>query len=362
MTSLESALELAAERLERSAPRLRAHCAEGLLPHVTDNGRWRLVSPLGPEPGALTALPWTGGFVAGQLWLAGMDDDAAAVTELLAPRAVLADTHDLGFLFWPSAILGYRATREEAYRELALQAARSLGARRLPSGVIQVIGALDDTQARGRTIADTLPNLLLLWWAERQGLTEAGDAARSHLRRALMTYFREDGSTYHAVRYADDGSVLVRETINGWSDDSTWARGQAWAIHGLVSAYRATGDAEVLETLERAVVMFLGRLPDDGVPRWDFDAPHDGPRDASAAAIVAAALLDLGRRDDALDLLHALVERCQNDGDADGLLLHCCYRYRTSDALDCACVWGDFFFLDALVHATAPERRLDPLA
>jgi unsaturated chondroitin disaccharide hydrolase len=359
---LGSALELAVERLERSVSGLRAHCAEGVLPHVTDDGQWRLVSPLGAEPGALTALPWTGGFVAGQLWLAGLDDDAAAVTELIAPRAARADTHDLGFLFWPSAVLGYLATREEQSRELALQAARSLIARQLPSGVIQVIGALDDPQARGRTIADTLPNLLLLWWAERQGLTDAGEAARSHVQTTLATYFREDGSTYHAVRYADNGSVIWSGTINGWSDDSTWARGQAWAIHGLVSAYRATRVPEVLETLERAVSLFLGRLPDEGVPLWDFDAPPEGPRDASAAAIVASALLDLGRRDEALGLLHALVEHCQNRSDADGLLLHCCYRYATSDALDCACAWGDFFFLDALMHAVTPERRLDPLA
>jgi unsaturated chondroitin disaccharide hydrolase len=228
--------------------------------------------------------------------------------------------------------------------------------------VIQVIGQLDDPQARGRTIADTLPNLLLLWWAERQGLGEAGEAARSHVWRSLPVYFREDGSTYHAVRYADDGSVLARETINGWSDESTWARGQAWAIHGLVSAYRATGEGAVLETVTRAIAMFLGRLPDDGVPPWDFDAPAGAPRDASAAAIVASALLDLGRGDDALALLQALVEHCQNRGDADGLLLHCCYRHATNDAVDCACAWGDFFFLDALVHARAPERRLDPLA
>jgi unsaturated chondroitin disaccharide hydrolase len=362
MTSLETALELAVERLEHSLPRLRAHCAEGLLPHVTDNGRWRLVSPLGAEAGALTGLPWTGGFVAGQLWLADLHDDAAAVTELLTPRAAQANTHDLGFLFWPSAVLGYVATAEEHYRELALEAARSLTARRLPAGVLQVTGALDDPLARGRTIADTLPNLLLLWWAERQGLAEAGDAARAHVQRARQTYFRDDGSTYQAVRYDDDGSALARETINGWSAESTWARGQAWAIHGLVSAYRATSDPELLETLERAIAMFVGRLPEDGVPLWDFDAPPDGPRDASAAAIVASALLDLGRRDDALGLLHTIVERCQNRRDSDGLLLHCCYRYVTNDALDCACVWGDFFFLDALVHAVAPARRLDPLA
>src|SRR5439155_7932655 len=204
-------------------------------------------------------------------------------------------------------------------------------------------------------------NLLLLWWAEREGLDGAGAAAHAHTTASVDAFMRPDGSTCHAVRFADDGSVLERGTINGYSAESTWARGQAWAVHGLVSAYRGSGDGELRAAAERAARFFVERLPADLIPPWDFDAPAGGPRDASAGAIVASALLDLGDSEIALELLHALVATCLNRGDEDGLLLHCCYRHPLGRGLDCATAWGDFFLLDALVHAVSPERRPDPL-
>ena len=346
------------ERAEALAERIGPQ--GGLLPHVTgDDGRWDLLSPLDAENAALTGLPWTGGFVAGQLWLVGAYERAAIVTELLRPRAAQPTTHDLGFLFWPSAVLGLQATGDDCYRVLGLRAAASLVRRALPNGVIQVIGDLDDPEYRGRTIVDTWPNLLLLWWAEQQGMGEAGDAARAHLATTIPALLREDGSTFHAARLADDGSVVEQGTINGYARSSTWARGQAWAMHGLAVAARATG--EYSDEAERAVRWFLDRLPPEGVPPWDFDAPAGGPSDASAGAIAAAALLELGRDEDARRLLDGLVARCLNPADGDGVLLHCCYRQPIGHGLDCATVWGDFFLLDALLRAEAPDRRLDPL-
>jgi unsaturated chondroitin disaccharide hydrolase len=356
------------ERLHRvEALARRVGPRAGLLPHVTgEDGRWELLSPLDAEDAA--GLPWTGGFVAGQLWLAGEHERAAAVTDLLRPRAAQPTTHDLGFLFWPSAVLGLAATGDDCYRVLGLRAAASLAQRALPSGVIQVIGALDDPEHRGRTIVDTWPNLLVLWWAEQQGMAGAADAAAAHLEATLPALLRDDGSTFHAARLADDGAVLGRGTINGYSDDSTWARGQAWALHGLATANRATGGYR--EEAERVARWFLDHLPPDLVPPWDFDASSGsdrlkpvtaGRRDASAGAIAASALLELGWEDDARRLLDALVATCLNDGDGDGVLLHCCYRHPIGHGLDCATVWGDFFLLDALARIEAPAGRLDPL-
>ncbi|HKP17041.1 MAG TPA: hypothetical protein VJT84_01090 [Gaiellaceae bacterium] len=354
--SLTDALAVARER----AARLQA--VGGALPHVTEpDGRWGALSPLDAEDAALTGLPWTGGFVAGQLWLADRREEAAAVTELLAPRAAQPTTHDLGFLFWPSAVLGYLVTGEPRYRELGLSAAASLVRRALPSGVLQVIGHLDDPEWRGRSIVDTWPNLLLLWWAEQEGAGAAGLAARAHLAATLEAFLRPDGSTFHAARFADDGSVLERGTINGYAAGSTWARGQAWAVHGLVSAARATGDGDLRAAAELAARWFLEHLPAGGVPPWDFDAPAGGPSDASAAAIVASALLDLGWRAEAATLLEGLAASCLNRRSGDGLLLHCCYRQPFGLGLDCATAWGDYFFLDALAHAVDPASRPDPL-
>jgi unsaturated chondroitin disaccharide hydrolase len=366
---VQGALELteALDHVAGRAAELRA--GETGLPHVTgEDGRWVLLSPLGAEDAALTGLPWTGGFVAGQLWLASrlpahatLLEEAARTTELLAPRAAQPTTHDLGFLFWPSAVLGHVATAEPAYRELGLQAAASLAERALPSGVIQVIGRLDDPEWRGRSIVDTWPNLTLLWWAAREGLAGAAERAQAHLDATLDAFLRPDGSTFHAVRFADDGTVLERGTVNGYAARSTWARGQAWAVHGLVAATRATGDPKFRDAAERAASWFVDHLPADLVPPWDFDAPRDGPRDASAAAIAASALLDIGRRDEALRLLEALVATCLNRGEADGVLLHCCYRHTIGLGLDSATAWGDFFLLDALLHAALPDLRPDPL-
>ena len=371
-TDLPGALAHALGRLERSLPALREAVAEGKLPHVTDGGRWRLLSPLAPDPTALTGLPWTGGFVAGQLWLAScfpgraaLAADAAAVTDLLAPRAAQATTHDLGFLFWPSAVIGHLVTGEPGYRDLGLRAAGSLARRALPSGAIQVVGALDDPLWLGRVIVDTLPNLMLLWWAERLGLDEAGAIARAHVHASLRAFVRPDGSTFHAARFADDGTVVERGTINGLGPGSTWARGQAWAVHGLVSASRATGDAGIRSAAERTARLFLDRMAGDPVPPWDFRAPAGAPRDASAAAIVASALLDLGDEDcraRALGLLEALATHCLDRGPDDGILGHCCYRFNAGEGLDAATAWGDFFLLDALAHAVAPATRPDPLA
>jgi unsaturated chondroitin disaccharide hydrolase len=349
-----------AESLRRAeALARRIGPSDGLLPHVTgEDGGWELLSPLDAEDAALTGLPWTGGFVAGQLWLAGEHDLAAAVTDLLRPRAAQPTTHDLGFLFWPSAALGLAATGDDCYRVLGLRAAASLVRRALPNGVIQVIGALDDPEYRGRTIVDTWPNLLLLWWAERQGMAGAADAAAAHLEATLPVLLRDDGSTFHAARVADDGSVLDRGTINGYAAGSTWARGQAWALHGLATAHRAAGGYRA--EAELAARWFLDHLPDDLVPPWDFGAPAGGPHDASAGAIAASGLLELGWEDDARRLFDALVATCLNPGDADGVLLHCCYRHPLGRGLDCATVWGDFFLLDALKRIEAPDERLDP--
>ena len=208
--------------------------------------------------------------------------------------------------------------------------------------MIQVIGDLDDPKWHGRTIVDTWPNLRLLWSTGHEA------AARAHLEATLDALLRPDGSTFHAARIADDGTVLDRGTVNGAADASTWARGQAWAILGLVSAgYRNEAG--------RAARWFLDHLPDDGIAPWDFDRTE--PRDASAVAIAASALLELGWDDEAARLLETLAARCLNRGDGDGILLHSAYRPARGLGLDCATAWGDFFFLDALLKVEGDPGR-----
>jgi hypothetical protein len=199
-----------------------------------------------------------------------------------------------------------------------------------------------------------------------QNLPRGGDAVRAghravHHDHLGLVLTRQLNRLVSILGFADDGDVLERGAANGLTDGSTWARGQAWAVHGLVSAARATGEPELRKAARHAARWFVDHLPADLIPPWDFDAPT-GAKDASAAAIVASALLDLGWDDEAERLLDALVATSLNDGDGDGLLLHCCYRHPIGLGLDCATAWGDFFLFDALVQAAAPELRLDPLS
>jgi unsaturated chondroitin disaccharide hydrolase len=355
---LETALARALDALEAALPAIAEARARGLVAFITEDGRWRLA------PARSTTDPhttWTGGFVAGQLWLAaglrpgpGFEAEARAVTDLLAPRAADGSTHDLGFLFWPSAVLGYAGTGDPDLRELGLAAARTLAGRRHPSGAIQVLGELGDPRHRGRAIVDTLPNLELLWWAEREGDKEAGRTARAHARLAAETFLRDDGTTWQALRFGDDGSVLERGTIQGRSPETTWSRGQAWAILGFAQAWRATREDWARSAAERSAAAFLARLPPDLVPPWDLDAPRDSllpaPTDASAGAIAASGLLELGDADGARSLLEPLAARFLLRDRGDGLLHGCCFHRPFGEGLDCATAWGDFFLLDALAR------------
>jgi unsaturated chondroitin disaccharide hydrolase len=364
----EPTLELISERLLASLGGIRAARSRGLLPHATrPEGGWELLPADGlgyrrPD-GTWQNGSWTGGFVAGQLWLAAgrvgderLAAEARAVTDLLAPRASDATTHDLGFLFWPSAVLGWKATGNSGLRLLALDAARTFARRLTPGGVLQVASPLDDAGLRGWTIVDVLPNLVLLWWAEREGLAEAGEAARSHALRTAEGLVRADGTTYQGARFAAGGGILEHATRQGLETESTWTRGQAWAVYGFAAAYEATGEAWALELAARTWDAFFERLPGDLVPPWDFDADA-GPRDSSAGAIACAGALRLDerRREQAERVLDALLHRCLRREPGDGLLERCCINQPLGYGLDCASAWGDFFLVEAVLLAAGHD-------
>lgn len=124
------------------------------------------------------------------------------------------------------------------------------------------------------------------------------DIAVSHASTTLKNHFRSDGSCYHVVDYnPENGEVILKETRQGYADESAWARGQAWALYGFTMAYRETNNKSYLNQAVKTALFLINHknMPDDGIPYWDFDAPGipDEPRDASAAAIICSALLEL---------------------------------------------------------------------
>ncbi|KAK0442846.1 glycoside hydrolase family 88 protein [Armillaria borealis] len=147
-------------------------------------------------------------------------------------------------------------------------------------------------------IIDNMMNLnVLMVSAHLTGNSTLRDIAISHADTTMKNHIRPDGSTWHVVQYTTTtGAVIDKRTSQGYSDDSTWSRGQAWAVHEFANMYNWTGDHNYLATARRAATYFLNNLPSDGIVPWDFNAPvANRPADSSAATIVATGLMLLSK-------------------------------------------------------------------
>lgn len=216
-------------------------------------------------------------------------------------------------------------------------------------------------------IIDCNLNLPLLYWAtEQTGDLSFADAADNHIRQAQNYIVRPDASTFHTF-YMDTGSGLPKRgtTHQGYSDDSCWARGQAWGIAGFPLVYRYCRDASLIETSARLANYFLNRLPEDLVCCWDLiftDGPYE--RDSSAAAIAACGLLELGKsipltdpdaktyRYTAIAIVESLIRdyAAVASDEGAGLLKHGVYHMPKRIGVDEYNLWGDYFYLEALTR------------
>ena len=268
---------------------------EGRLPRTFVDGQLQMVAP----------KDWTSGFFPGSLWyLYQATGDArwrtAAVryTALLEQEQTNRRTHDVGFILNCSYGNGYRLTRDPAYRDVLIRGARSLSSRFKPE--VGLIRSWDHGNWKYPVIIDNMMNLELLTWSAREaGEPRLRDIALSHADKTISNHFRPDASTWHVVEYNPaNGTVVRKQTHQGAADDSAWARGQAWGLYGYTMMYRETRQSEYLAQAGKIARFLMShpRLPADKIPYWDFDAPNitDAPRDASAAAIMASALLELG--------------------------------------------------------------------
>ncbi|MGI9082279.1 MAG: glycoside hydrolase family 88 protein [Thermoleophilaceae bacterium] len=359
---------------ESQLARTDANLAEGLYPSSTRrSGRWRVT---GPER-------WTSGFLPGAMWLVyGQTGDrtwrlrAARRQVMLAGQRLNTSTHDVGFMFLPSYVTAWRLTRKPQYRRVALTAAGSLASRF--NDAVGATRSWGQAGPRFRVIIDNLMNIELLFWGARHGGPPAWrEMAYRHALTTLRDHVRPDGSTYHIVDYdTATGSVLQKATGQGADAESTWSRGQAWAIYGLTTAYRNTGDQRLLEGARRVADWWLRHVPRNGVPFWDFDAPAllrgtglpaEGSfapaRDSSAAAIAASGLLDLARleprrarsrrfRRAAVATVRTLASpRYLARGTSTrSILLHGTADYGHGIA-NTGLIYGDYYFLEALTRA-----------
>lgn len=352
------ALERLLRRVDATGTALRP--ADG-FPHWGDpaTGRWTL-SPDGD---------WTGGFWCALCWLAAhatgrprYRDWARAWAERLRPRAT-SDTVFRGFLFYYGALLGALLGDEPRARELALEGARAwAGSFNAVAGAFPLGSAAEEASdvGAGEANVDTVQGAALLVWAAGEASEPAWrEAAVRHARRHVEFCVRADGSVCQSASFDPaTGALKRRYTHKGYRDDSTWARAQAWAIVGWALMHRWTGEPEFLAVAERAADWWLAHVPADQVAYWDFDAPvgPGTPRDTSATAIVAAALLKLtalsrdpGRRDTyrraAETTVRALVTGYL---DERGILAHGCYNQRIGLATAHELIWGSYYLFEAL--------------
>lgn len=246
---------------------------------------------------------WTSGFFSGSLWLLyEMTGDSEVLDLARGETAKLANvldfpiSHDIGFQVNCSFGNAYRITGEDQYRQLIEDAAAALAARFNPTVGATLSWAAGE-KGEYPVIIDNMMNLELLEYASKLFSCDSLRAiAIKHAETTLKNHFRTDGSCWHMLDYDPlTGEVLRKVTVQGYSDDSAWARGQAWALYGYTMMYRETGLAEFLRQAEKVAEMLLPRLPYDGIPYWDFDDPEIPftYKDASAGAIMCSAFIEL---------------------------------------------------------------------
>jgi uncharacterized protein YyaL (SSP411 family) len=196
--------------------------------------------------------------------------------------------------------------------------------------------------------------------------------AFAHASTTLGNHFRDDNSSWHVIDYDTiSGEVRKRNTHQGYADESSWSRGQAWGLYGFTMSYRFTDHLEFLDQAEKIAGFLLEhpRLPGDLVPYWDFDAPDipNEPRDVSAAAIMASALYELCRysqngawyKEKADRIMESLgTTYASRPGENYGFILGHSVGAKPMDSeVDVPLNYADYYYLEALVRKKELESN-----
>lgn len=323
---------------------------------------------------------WTSGFFPGELWYLYEFTKknewqilARAFTANIEREKNNATTHDMGFKVYCSFGNGYRLTNDAAYKEVIIQSAKTLITRFNP-----VVGCLRSWDHHKEVwgfpvIIDNMMNLELLFAAtELTGDTSFYNIAVTHANTTMRNHFRKDYSSYHVIDYDTvTGQVVKKNTHQGYSHESAWSRGQAWALYGYTMCYRFTKDKRYLQQADQVAKFILGHknMPEDLVPYYDFDAPGipNEPRDASAAAVMASAFYELstysrsGRkyRAAADKMVTSLTNNYRSlPGESKGfLLVHSTGSKPGNSEIDVPLSYADYYYLEALLRCQKLKEK-----
>lgn len=308
--------------------------------------------------------------------------------DIIAGEKISQLGHDLGFVFSLKDVYDYRLTGSEFHKQRALVAAAELLKRYRPGS--EIIPAWDShpfdatVDYRGRIICDTMMNMPLLMWAyEQTGDERYKEAAIKHSKKAARHLIREDGSSYHVYDFdPETGEAKGGKTMQGYSDDSCWSRGQSWLVYGYALMYRYTKDEEFLEAAEKTAGYFAENISVYGLPLWDFAISELGfrPWDASAGAVAVCGMLEIARLEECSEkreyfkhtadrIMESLTNLCAtlHTPELEPVLLHVSgapvYKKGSEHILefsngDTAIIYGDYFYMEALLRYACPEAVL----
>lgn len=311
---------------------------------------------------------WTSGFFPGSLWytyeLTGdekLKAQAIKYTNLLNPIRHYKDNHDIGFMMNCSYGNALRLSPNDTIQAILVETADNLCERFDPQ--IGCIRSWNFGHWNYPVIIDNMMNLDLLFNASKlTGSNKYYDVAVKHAKTTMKHHFRPDFTCYHVVSYNNDGTVESKGTHQGKHHESSWSRGQAWAVYGYTACYRETQDTDFLKHAIHIANMIMERVKtDDNIPYWDYNAPalKDTPRDASAAAVTASAFLELstfapdGQKyykyaENLLKNLSGkeyLAEKSTNQG---FILMHSVGSLPHGSEIDTPINYADYYYLEAL--------------
>lgn len=318
---------------------------------------------------------WTSGFFVGNLWqlyaLTGENRFKAKAevwNKYMEKEKLNRTTHDMGFKIFCSYGKGilYSKENKEAYEKVIVESANTLITRYNPK--VKALRSWDFNADIWEfpVIIDNMINLELLFEASKiTGDDTYKKIAINHANSTLQNHFRPDNSTFHVIVYDSiSGKPKMKVTHQGYNDASSWARGQSWAVYGFTMAYRFTKDKAYLKQAEATANFFINHknMPNDGIPYWDFNDPTipNAPTDASAAAVMSSALLELYQYDlnpaylnYAKKVLAAFnTPKYVLDSSVKGpfILGHSTGNKPKDDEIDEPIVYADYYFLEALLR------------
>jgi hypothetical protein len=316
---------------------------------------------------------WTSGFFPGNLWqIYSLTGDVRFKEKAILWNAFIEKekfnntTHDMGFKVYCSFGKGLKVQDNAKYKNIIVKSAQTLVTR-----FDTKIGAIRSWDHNKEffdfpVIIDNMLNLELLFEASKiSGDKTYKNIAIQHANTTLKNHFRKDNSCYHVIDYDTiSGKVKNKLTHQGFNKESSWARGQSWAVYGFTMAYRYSKNKEYLKQAEATAKYYINykTLPEDGIPYWDFNDTSipNAPRDASSAAVMASALVELysfTKNETYLDYSKKVINTLSSDKyllnesvKGPFILDHSTGNWPKKDEIDQPIVYADYYFLEAIIR------------